>query len=421
MDRQESTTQRTINGFGAGRTYFFPADDMARFAGQGLLYLSSYFANIVVEYDLEQTGEGLRTVCQMPGWYRKSVVQSPADHFTEQEQDYRTIAPALKEMDLFCSANLASFDLVVDLATGPQVVPMLAGEATQWIPGATRTDHEEPRETRQVIAGTIVASLIAGVSGWIWGSSHSSSQTDDALMKNQKHLIQVLRKDEHRGITNTATLNALKQVVNDLVIHQATAHTKTGTAYTMLATMVNHCHDLEHVLEAIKVLILHHRFSPNLFHKDQLKNKLDHLRHQAEAKGLDLGTDTETDFFLAEASYATFPNLTIRGVAHLPLIDRQEQFNLFKFIPSPVRLTTGHTATYVEVHLEDQHLAITSSGDRYILLSATELERLQDHGPPSDLQPSTRHLDTPSPQLPVRALQPEQHHGQPTVHPEIHP
>ena len=56
-----------------------------------------------------------------------------------------------------------------------------------------------PAETRveRFVATAIVATLAAGIGGWIWGSTHSTSQAARDLKDNQDHLVSVLRSMEH--------------------------------------------------------------------------------------------------------------------------------------------------------------------------------------------------------------------------------
>jgi len=309
----------------------------------------------------------------MPEWYRSDVIGRSTADFHAQEKDYRTIAPALKELEDFCGSIITSFDLVADLATGYQTVPVLAGEARSK---GTSTVIES-REPRQVILATLLTGLAAGVGGLIWGSSHSSSQTDETLIKNQRHLIQVLRKDEHRGKLNEKAIEILKKVVSGIIKHEATQASQASTAYTVLTTMINHGHDVQHLLGAIKELLLRNKFSPNLFHKDQLRTKMDGLHVQANLKGLELGIKTELDFFKCPASYATFANLTIRGVAHIPVVDPQAKFQLLRYVATPLHLQNGNDTMLVEVQHEKSFLAITEDGDRYATLTQSDVDRCQ--------------------------------------------
>jgi len=367
-----STTEATTREFLGNTLYFFDVEEKSRFLRENIIEVSHEYADLSVEFDLWEAREGLETICRLPEWYKTKVVKTKLYRFEQQRNNYQTFAPALSQLDQRCDFSTTNMKLTWDLASGVETVTFHSTFEDQHLHSRGTNPDREPR---QVILATVLTSLATGALGLIWGSSHSSTQTDQALMDNQKHIIQVLRDNEHRAKSNTVQIGTIKKVLKGELELIHDINSSVESAFSMMATIFTHLFELDFILVMLQQLLTKKKLPPGLLQPEVLLKKFHHLEGQANLKGKKLAITHELDLFKLPTSIATFTNMTIRTVIHIPVVPQNHQFQLLRHQPTPLTLNTNNGTTMVQPVSEFTYLAVTHDRSEYFLLTPEQKEK----------------------------------------------
>ena len=221
------------------------------------------------------------------------------------------------------------------------------------------------RQPRFILA-TLLSSLVMGVGGYIFGSSHATSQTDTQLIANQDHILQILRENDHRAALMQSEIHGLTQIV-------ARNSASTKTIVLLLSIMFLQSKQLAVIFRGLETLIVDGKLAPGLIAPDLLHEKYEHLSKQLALQNRHLSIATELDLFNCQASYATFTNEVLRVVVHIPVYDTKlGDFTLYKYQNIPLR---QNNEFYQIQAPESRYLTVSKKHNLHFYATPIELER----------------------------------------------
>ena len=213
------------------------------------------------------------------------------------------------------------------------------------------------------VAATILAS---GIGGYLFG--HSSSHSDDELIANQNHILQVLREEDANIKLNDKHIQEIREVLNVEIVRNDKRYNKLAILCHILISTLRATHDANEIIRGIENSITHRKLSPHLFPKDMLNDKIEHLSLQSAPHNLFLATTSLLDLFNLPISIVAYKNNILRFAAHFPLTNT-ESYNLFSFNNIPL-LIQGHLVMATPTH---NYLAISQKSNFY-----SEFKNLDD-------------------------------------------
>ena len=311
-------------------------------------------------------------------------------HFTVVEN----LRLSLWRADLVLEINLKEiFDAIVATcslvsATNNSVIPeevaLHLHEVCQFDVHNWRTFHDfltganDGRKPRFILA-TLLSSLVMGVGGYIFGSSHAASQTDTELIANQEHIVQILRQSDHRA-------SLMQSEIDDLAHLVARNTASTKSVVLLLSIMFMQSKQLAVIFRGLETLIVDNKLAPGLIAPDLLHEKYRHLSQQLALQNRHLAIETELDLFNCDASYATFTNEVLRIVVHIPVYDQDlGDFTLFKYHNIPMYQDNQF---YQIQSPSYKYIAVSQSRKLHFMVSPLDLE----HCTPMSQFLSCKHL-----------------------------
>ena len=129
--------------------HFGDLADMSHFTMVDTIRISLWRADLVLEIDLREIFEAIAATC--------SLIHFPNSSLPE---------PLQKHLHELCEFDVHNWHTFHDFLTG----------------------SGEQRRPRFLLA-TLLSSVVMGVGGYIFGSSHSTSQSDTQLLANQEHFV----------------------------------------------------------------------------------------------------------------------------------------------------------------------------------------------------------------------------------------
>lgn len=243
---------------------------MAHFTQEDIVRLTLWRADLVLEIDLDAMFSDIRATCGLLGIYNgTSIPKEVFAHLVE-----------------VCDFDMRHWETYDDFLTG--------------------TAGRKPR----FILATLLSSLVMGVGGYIFGSSHSTSQTDVQLMANQKHFVQLLRENDHRAVL-------MQSEMHDLATYVHRNADSAKTALILLSIFFMQAKQLASIFRGFDTLIVEKKISPSLIASDILGKKYQHLQEQVRRQGKSLAITSEIALFDCKVSFATFTNGKLRVVIHI--------------------------------------------------------------------------------------------------------
>ena len=307
--------------------HFNDLAEMSHFTVIDTLRLSLWRADLVLEVDLKEIFDAITATCSLIGETNNTVVPD-------------TVVRHLQEI---CQFDIHNWQTFHDFLTGSN--------------GGRR-----PR----FILATLLSSLVMGVGGYIFGSSHSTSQTDTQLMANQEHIVQLLRESDHRAVV-------MQSEISDLAHMVARNSATTKSIVLLLSIMFMQSKQLAVIFRGLETLILDRKLAPGLVAPDLLHSKYLHLTKQLHVQGRQLSIDTELDLFNCPVSFATFTNEVLRIVVHIPVFDeKMGEFSLYNYHNIPIR--QGEKYFQIQ-YTPSRFLAVSKDHTKHFFVSPMELER----------------------------------------------
>ena len=272
--------------------HFTDLAEMSHFTAVDEIRLSLWRADLVLEINLKEIFEAIVATCSLTGSTNNTVIPD-------------LVARHLQEVCQFDIHNWRTFH---DFLTG----------------------SNEGRRPRFILA-TLLSSLVMGVGGYIFGSSHAVSQTDTQLMANQEHFVQLLQENDHRAVLMQEEISGLAQLV-------ARNSAATKSVVLLLSVMFMQWKQLAVIFRGLETLILDNKLSPGLVAPDLLHLKYAHLSQQLAEQGKKLSIGTEIDLFNCQASYATFTDEVLRIMVHVPVYSEElGDFTIYRYHNIPLR------------------------------------------------------------------------------------
>ena len=285
-------------------TYFSKPGHMSHFRREKQFALSLHRADLVLDIDMQEVTRSVNMTCNL------------LNYFETSSSSFKVTRLA-KQLSKLCTKDHMSWHAIVDFLTG---------EAAHG-----------PRPPRFILA-TIFSSLIAGVSGLLWGASHATSQTDSHLLANQEHIVQVLRQQEHSAHVNTENVKRLAEIVAKADFDRLSVKNAVSGSLILVATFMYRSHEMNNLFRATENLLLHHKLSPTLLAPGVLGPKLSHLSEQANLINRELSISQESDIFLCQTSFLTNTDHVLRIVVHIPVHDNSEIYVLYSYLPTPTEV-----------------------------------------------------------------------------------
>lgn len=287
--------------------YFSTSRNYPLFNHLGTVYPQAGVADLVCELDLTRLYGDLSAICRLFNWFNTTFT------VPNNEQIF-SVAHTLHVANQSCANSQTQLTNLLHVLK---------------VPAPERTK-------RQLFVGMALATLAAGVGGYIFGDSHGTSQSDLQLLKNQEHLIQVVRGSEHTLKLQGMNIERLREVLNDQIsLAEINAH-KVSVFVSLFVMATYAAQQAIRIMEVISTLILSDNLSPQLFPGRIILEKLAHLQLQASLKTYQLAPTTVLDVLSCKHSYLVFQNGTIRIAIHLPVISKSEEFELFEYNGLPI-------------------------------------------------------------------------------------
>ena len=317
--------------------FFSDTTDFTNFLKEEQIRVSHERADLVIEIDLSKIERNIRQPCLL------------AEATTKNSS---TLLPQVTtQLRLLCKQ---------ERATWMNLLKLMTGVAT-----------EGARKARFIIA-TLVSSLAAGVAGAIWGQSHAVDQ-DRKLFHNQEQLVAALREEEHRGAITQGHVRELQAILSSDRERSDLRSEGLAGALVALAALSAQSHDSVRLARALESLLLQQKLSPGLLRAGKLREKLDHLRVEANAKGLRLGIDAVHQVFQLPVSFGTSTSQVLRVVVHLPLVHKTEIFQLFRFVPAPFTIKGSNISGLVSLSA-GQRIAVSVDQSRWFEPTTRDLD-----------------------------------------------
>ena len=214
--------------------HFDDLAEMSHFTVVENLRLSLWRADLVLEIDLKEIFDAIVATCSLVDATNNTVIPEE-------------VAGLLQEVCQFDVHNWRTFH---DFLTGAN-------------------DGRKPR----FILATLLSSLVMGVGGYIFGSSHAASQTDTELIANQEHIVQILRESDHRA-------SLMQSEIDDLAHLVARTSASTKSVVLLLSIMFMQSKQLAVIFRGLETLIVDNKLAPRLIAPDLLHEKYQHLSKQ---------------------------------------------------------------------------------------------------------------------------------------------
>lgn len=314
---------------------FSPYSGLHPFVAESELHLTWEHADLVAEIDLKSYEKAIRHTCELSSALFANI--SIHDSFRPQ-------------LDMICAHDNSTFFSLMDFVNGEGVARRFA------------------------FAATLFASVISGIGGYIFGSSHGPSQTDEMLMRNQKHIVQTLHNTENLAHLNHEFLHNLSIIIKNDEEQALFNQKKTDSTFLVLISLLRLAQDINQLENCIQNLVLHRRLVPGIIAPQVLQDKLVHLQSQATAQKKRLSITGEADLFQCPVSFGLLTNYTLRIGLHIPLVDFGNVFHLHRFVPAPVTMNDSHYMIAVDTH----HIAWNDQ-NQYILPTELEISRCTEY------------------------------------------
>lgn len=243
---------------------------------------------------------------------------------------------------------------------------------------ATTTEGVIARATRQVIEviqGIITAA--AGIGGYFLGSSHDNSQALQNINKQQGILVQHIKAAEHTVGVNQETLTRIN---NSLYLEAEDYTTKFDLVAAILhifGALSAVFQELQVVYKILDTLLLHKKFSPEMFLPGILQTKISELAKAVAKEGDSLAISTEAALFDCPVSFAVLGQLALRAVVHIPTIITGFNLPLYRYLPTPFALSKV-SSTFAEIRApETIYIALNPKIKAYVELTQSQLDDCQ--------------------------------------------
>ena len=278
---------------------------MSHFSRTAEVHLTPFRADLVVDIPLANVSRGVEMVCDL------------VDFFDQLPRDFKMGLVREQAVHL-CTGQVRSWDALTETVTGP------------------RTLRKRPR---RFVVAALLSTLVAGVSGYIWGSTHATSNSDEELLRNQDHIVQVLRSEEHRGKLNHENLLRLARIVAKANAKVSRHEHALEGSMAIVAAFLAESHTLTYVSRVIEHLVSHQQLLPGFVPAGVLARKLGHLQLQARGQNRVLVLPQESDVYLCDTSYSVSTALVLRAVVHIPVRNSQDVYDLHTYIPAPFNVS----------------------------------------------------------------------------------
>ena len=314
--------------------YFSTPQTFSNFVRTGTVHVAFERADLVLEIDLHSVTKAINQLCRLGDVVTKG--DSLSSHVGRQ-------------IELLCEAERTGWQHVLEFLL----------------------DHGAPQSRQaRFILTTILSSLAAGVAGLVLGSSHSTDK-EDKLLSNQKHLVEVLRKEEHQAQMTSANIRELSMILGRFGETAALRKKAEDGAMTIIAAHLAHAKDMERLGEALEHLIIHHRLAPGIVQPSTIRDKLRQLEAKAEEKGMRLTIREPQDLYQMECSFGTFSSGILRIIVHIPVQRGEDTFHVFKYLPVPFPVRGSNTFGQATTELGRM---IAVSEDRSRWFEPTQME-----------------------------------------------
>ena len=307
--------------------HFDDLADMSHFVVVDTIRLSLWRADLVLEINLREIFEAIQATCSLAASTNNTVIPDAIERHLQE----------------ICEFDIHNWRTFHDFLTGSNA-------------------ERRPR----FILATLISSLVMGVGGYIFGSSHAASQTDTQLLANQEHIVQVLRENDHRASLMQSEISSMAQLM-------ARNAASTQSVMLLISIMFMQSKQLAVIFRALETLIVDKKLAPGLISPDLLHKKYAHLAKQLAGQGRHLSIAAELDLFNCPASFATFTNEVLRIVVHIPVFDKRlGDFTLYKYLNIPLVQDGQH---FQIQHLRDEYMAVSQNHEFHFFAASLELER----------------------------------------------
>ena len=289
--------------------YISDAQNVPLFDDLGQVAPLAGYADLVTEIPFSTISDDLHQVCSLFTWFKDTyeVHHQPAHNFT-------SLSESIGSASTHCTDTVSRMDSL----------------------GALLSVRPAHREERQFGIGIAIAALASGIGGYFLGSSHGTSQSDNQLLQNQEHLLQVLRENEHITKLNSEHVETVRKVLSGQININSNAVKETGVFISILVICLKALRQADLIAHGIQALIISRKLSTDFIPGHLLSDKIDHLEKQANLKDYSLSISEHYELFECELSFVVYHNGTIRIITHIPVFSTEFHFSLFKYNSAPI-------------------------------------------------------------------------------------
>lgn len=339
--------------------HFLDPSETAHFRPELPISLDLFTADLVFEIDLNRMRVALNTTCQAMEKIWPDLKEEVCLAFSVFTFSlpflfsfwtytyFSFLLQAIRHLYSICEEELLSWDLIVDMLTGSIVI-------------STRR--------ARFVATLLLSALAAGIGGYVLGSSHSPSESEEVLMANENHLVTALRATQSRVSLNSRSLMSIQDVLHSVQARQLLQGDHIQAGLIMVAAMLAQTQAMGRILQGLETLIVHGKLSPLLLSPNVLKGKLDKLQAKARKMKKQLAISSELELFECPVSYTTFSNYVMRVVVHIPTRYQADVYRVFSYIPVPFGVNSTFYTTKPE-----QLLAVSKNNKYHFELPKAQL------------------------------------------------
>ena len=303
-------------------------EDRALFIQEADLIVPTTSADLIIDIDLQKTGERLK----------------------KSKQLTKALTRNLKEATRYRILSLCDQDL------------------QRWQRIAAQVgDHAGDRRKERFLAtlGTVFASAVAGVTGFLWGL-HQDHETLRKVAKEQGAIIRVVAEEEQRLEAMVSHARMQDSMLAHLDQREQLLEHEVQAVGWVLAALAAQDRELSRLEDIVSGVIASNKITRGLWTPQGLSNILDEVAKEARERGLRLAVDQEAQLLAQPVSFGTFSSLRLRVVIHLPLVHPEDSFRVMRWVNQPLHVDGWSGRGRPSLGATSDRLVVSPSGRRFV-------------------------------------------------------
>lgn len=228
------------------------------------------------------------------------------------------------------------------------------------------TDQREKR-----FIGFLAGLLLGGAGGYMV-SELSHLHDTSTLKSNQKHIIEILERQERNLTLENMKLNRMNQTLIQMIkeeVRLATREYIMNEAARYMDWAVWESQEHARTLRALNNLVTK-KLDPNILQVDELRKALASLKKKAAEKLLTAPLERVSEVYSLPMNYLAKDNQIIIFI-HVPLLEELEYLTVYRMNPSTVNLTENLHGMIIE----EDYLAVSGDEKQFKIIRHEDLQR----------------------------------------------